>query len=190
MDAVAHDAVVARIIAGERECYRALVEDLEPEVRGFVAARASALDLVEEVVQGAFVEAYRNLSRYELRGTFAAWVKGFARNLLSRELAARSRLVSTDVEALDALLAGDALSEATDAAADERRRDEIARVERCLQSLAPRARELATRRFARQVPIGLLAQQFKQTRAAIANALTRIRAGLRACVESSGMEQG
>ena len=133
MDAAQRDAVIRRVMAGERDAYRLLVEDLEREVRGFVAAHASSLELVDEVVQAAFVEAYRQLHTYDLRGTFASWVKGFARNLLRRELSQRARL-------------------------------------------------MVQRRFVEQVPINRIAQQFKQTRAAVANALSRIRAALRDCV--------
>jgi len=184
MDPAARDDLVRRVALGERESYRALVEDLESEVRGFIAANTSSLELVEEVVQAAFVEAYHHLSAYELRGTFASWVKGFARNILRRELSARARQVSTDLETLDGLLATAAVAD-LDGEAEERRSN-LDRIERCLQALSPRAQALARRRFAEQVPINRLAQQFKQTRAAIANALTRIRAGLRSCVEASG----
>jgi RNA polymerase sigma-70 factor (ECF subfamily) len=188
MDPAQRDEVVARVKGGERDAYRLLVEELEREVRGFVASRATSLELVEEVVQGAFVEAYRNLAAYELRGTFAAWVKGFARNLLRRELAQRARLVSTDEEVLEGLVAQSASSELERDAVEDRR-DDLARIERCLDALSPRARLMVQRRFVEQVPINRIAQQFKQTRAAIANALTRIRSGLRSCAGATGEVQ-
>jgi RNA polymerase sigma-70 factor (ECF subfamily) len=189
MDAPQRDSVIRRVMAGERDAYRLLVEDLEREVRGFVAAHASSLELVDEVVQAAFVEAYRHLHTYELRGTFASWVKGFARNLLRRELASRARLVSTDREVLDGLVSSAALDELADERVAEQKREDLARIGRCLEALTPRARLMVQRRFVEQVPINRIAQQFKQTRAAIANALTRIRAGLRSCVQASGEAQ-
>jgi len=97
---------------------------------------------------------------------------------------ARARQVSTDLETLDGLLATAAVAD-LDGEAEERRSN-LDSLERCLQALSPRAQTLARRRFAEQVPINRLAQQFKQTRAAIANSLTRIRAGLRSCVEAAG----
>lgn len=189
MDAVQRDAVIRRVMAGERDAYRLLVEDLEREVRGFVAAHASSLELVDEVVQAAFVEAYRQLHTYELRGTFASWVKGFARNLLRRELAQRARLVSTDREVLDSLVSTAAFDDLAEERVAEQKRDDLARIEHCLEALTPRARLMVQRRFVEQVPINRIAQQFKQTRAAIANALTRIRAGLRTCVAAGGEAQ-
>lgn len=189
MDAAQRDSVIRRVMAGERDAYRLLVEDLEREVRGFVAAHASSLELVDEVVQAAFVEAYRQLHTYELRGTFASWVKGFARNLLRRELAQRARLVNTDQEVLDSLVSSSALDDLAEERVADQKREDLARIERCLAALTPRARLMVQRRFVEQVPINRIAQQFKQTRAAIANALTRIRAGLRSCVQS-GSEAG
>ena len=185
MEPSQRDEVVRRVQAGERDAYRLLVEDLEREVRGFVASRATSLELVEEVVQGAFVEAYRHLATYERRGTFSAWVKGFARNLLRRELAQRARLVSTDEEALEGLVAQAAGAELEQDALEDRR-DDLERIARCLAALSPRARLMVQRRFVDQVPINRIAQQFKQTRAAIANALSRIRSGLRTCATASG----
>ena len=111
MEADDLDELVIRARSGDREAFDGLVGALELEVRSFVAAQAPSLALVDEVVQAAFVTAYHQLVRYESRGTFAAWVKGIARNLLRRELTMRSRLVATDLEALDALLAGGALEE-------------------------------------------------------------------------------
>jgi RNA polymerase sigma factor (sigma-70 family) len=113
-------------------------------------------------------------------------VKGFARNLLRRELAQRARLVSTDQEALDSMVSSSALDDLADERAADSKREDLARIERCLAALTPRARLMVQRRFVEQVPINRIAQQFKKTRAAIANALTRIRAGLRTCVAASG----
>ncbi len=189
MDAAQRDSVIRRVMDGERDAYRLLVEDLEREVRGFVAAHASSLELVDEVVQAAFVEAYRQLHVYELRGTFASWVKGFARNLLKRELSQRARLVSTDQEVLDGLVSTAALDDLADERVADSKREDLARMERCLAALTPRARLMVQRRFVDQIPINRIAQQFKQTRAAIANALSRIRAGLRTCVAATGDAQ-
>ena len=65
----------------------------------------------EEIVQAAFVEAFCHLQRYERRGTFGAWVKEFARNLLKRELARLARAPRTGVVAVSALVAEAALSD-------------------------------------------------------------------------------
>jgi RNA polymerase sigma-70 factor (ECF subfamily) len=187
MDSAERDVVVQRVQAGERNAYRLLVEDLEREVRGFVAAHAGSMELVDEVVQSAFVEAYRHLANYELRGTFASWVKGFARNVLRRELAQRARLVSVDTEALDSMVATASIAALADERVMDRRDEDLERMEKCLAALTPRARLMVQRRFVEQVPINRLAQQFKKTRAAIANALSRIRAGLRICAAETGV---
>ena len=95
-------------------------------------------------------------------------------------------MVSTDQEALDSLVSSSALDELADERAADSKREDLARIERCMAALTPRARLMVQRRFVEQVPINRIAQQFKKTRAAIANALTRIRAGLRLCVDASG----
>ncbi len=182
-----HDALARRVQQGDRAAYDALIDDLHQEVTGFVAAHASSLELVDEVVQEAFVVVYHNIGNYRPGGTFAAWVKGFARNLLRKRLAERARHVSTDVGALEALLARQADADLAEERMDERQAEKLGRLAGCLAKLAPQARELATRRFVHGVGVNLLAQQFKRTRASIANALCRIRATLHRCVQGEGV---
>jgi RNA polymerase sigma-70 factor (ECF subfamily) len=190
MDAFERDEVVRRVRSGEREAYRLLVEDLAAEIRSFVAAHGVALDLVEEVVQTAFVDAYLRIEAYQASGTFASWVKGFARNLLRRRLSERARARRTAVETLGALVAKAGLDELEDASVAEHRAARLVRLERCMHALAPQARELAMRRFVDGVPLNRLAQQFKRSRAAIANLLSRVRAALRDCVDRPVAPEG
>jgi RNA polymerase sigma-70 factor (ECF subfamily) len=184
MDPSAQDAVVARIRAGEREAYRLLIEALEPQVRAFVAARASSRDQVDEVVQAAFVAAFLKLDRYQPGGSFAAWLTGFARNLLRESHAARARQAGRDgVEGLDGLLAATAIDHEAD---DLEVMSAHARA--CLEGLAPHARDIAERRLIHGESLERIAEQHTKTTAAIATMLTRIKAGLRRCIEQRAKE--
>jgi RNA polymerase sigma-70 factor (ECF subfamily) len=175
------DVLVSRAQAGDRDAFHALVLALQNEIRLFVAARTAALDLVEEAVQGAFVTAWERLADYEPRGTFVAWLKGIARNRLHEQLRLRSRLGAA--AGLDALVAR-SVDDAEAADSVGAARHELVRLRACLERLPPRSRAMVQRRYAQEVPLAVLAQQFKQSVEALASLLQRVRRSLRACVEA------
>jgi RNA polymerase sigma-70 factor (ECF subfamily) len=84
---------VARVLSGDGQAFRLLVESYEPAVFGLcrrllAGNRADA----EEVTQETFLRAYRYLARLEDRARFAPWLYQIARSL------ARERLRHQDVE--------------------------------------------------------------------------------------------
>ena len=64
-----------------RELFEILVRDHEPRLRGFVAALVSDPGGVDDVVQEAFLVAWRNLDRYDRSLPFGPWLRGIARRL-------------------------------------------------------------------------------------------------------------
>lgn len=179
------DALVRRAQAGDQEAFHRLVVELQQELRLFVAARASAIDLVEEVMQAAFVTAYERLATYEPRGTFVPWLKGIARNRLSEELRSRRRFSSVSDDELESALIGAQLEHLEAEAETETRADELARMRGCIDKLGPRARLMLSRRYGDDLPLARLAQQFKQSEEAIASVLHRLRRSLRECIEAA-----
>ena len=90
--------VFQRVLRGEREAYRILVEryqqPLLAAIRGILARSEGA----EDIAQDVFLAAYENLATFDpRRGRFAAWLFAIARN---RCLNGRKRRRPTLVEAL------------------------------------------------------------------------------------------
>jgi RNA polymerase sigma-70 factor (ECF subfamily) len=80
---------VARVLGGDTEAFRALVERHQRPVFGLLAVLLPDRQEREDVAQEAFLAAWRALVTFDpARGTFAAWVLGIARN---RALNARRR---------------------------------------------------------------------------------------------------
>jgi RNA polymerase sigma-70 factor (ECF subfamily) len=183
MNSVEIDALIRRVQAGDLPAYDRVVAALQRDVTAFVAAQATSLRMIEEVVQEAFVRAFEHIADYDPRGTFSPWVKGIARNILRQQRDQRNRLVSADVEALEAALAAQTLTLDEDTVDDWRIRA-AQHVMSCMDRLSPQAREIARRRFVHDIPLATLAQHFKRTRVGIACLLTRIRLALRTCLES------
>jgi RNA polymerase sigma-70 factor (ECF subfamily) len=177
------DALVVSAQGGDRQAFSRVVVEVYPQLAGFLAFHAPSPELMDEILQATFVAAFQQLAEYEPRGTFAGWLKGIARNLLRRELGRRARLQGTDRAAIDALLADVALQNAEEDVSDEAKADLLGRLRGCLDKLSPRMRLIAERRFVEDVPLNVLAQQFKQTRASIAKVIFTVRRDLRACAE-------
>ncbi|MBI4862618.1 MAG: sigma-70 family RNA polymerase sigma factor [Candidatus Riflebacteria bacterium] len=73
--------LVRRVLSGEQEAYRLLVE--RHKVRVFNRCYfilGSAAD-AEDLAQETFFRAYQNLSKYDARFSFATWILTIARNL-------------------------------------------------------------------------------------------------------------
>ncbi len=186
LDAHAIDRLVVTAQGGDRDAFAAVVVGLYPQLAGFLAFHAPTPDVMDEIIQATFVTAFERLATYEPRATFAGWLKGIARNLLRQELTRRARLTGSDLEVIEGLLASAAQ---TDLERAEQHADEqsalLARLRRCFERLSPRTRQIAERRFIEDVPLGRLAQQFKQSRAAIAKILFVVRRDLRQCAEQA-----
>jgi RNA polymerase sigma-70 factor (ECF subfamily) len=176
------DTLVVSAQGGDRQAFSKVVVEVYPQVAGFLAFHAPTPELMDEILQATFVAAFQQLDDYEPRGSFAGWLKGIARNLLRRELSRRARLQGTDREAIEALLA-DATLQQPEETDDEAKRDLLIRLRGCLEKLSPRMRLIAERRFVEDVPLNVLAQQFKQTRASVAKIIFNVRRDLRSCAE-------
>jgi RNA polymerase sigma-70 factor, ECF subfamily len=175
------DGLVARAQGGDREAFHALILATHREVRLFVAGRAWSLEMVEEIVQAAYVAAFESLATYRREGMFLPWLKGIAHNRLRKEARERARFDRMPAGAADLVGGVPAVDADADDDGEERRRSETQRLQGCLERLSPRARDILERHYAKGLPLAVLAQQFKQTRQAIANALHRTRAALREC---------
>lgn len=90
--------LIQQVLNGDTEVYGTLVERYEKLVFSFLLARARCLQDVEDVVQEAFVRAYRHLRGFDQSRKFSAWLLTIARNLLFDLYKKNSRtLSSTDV---------------------------------------------------------------------------------------------
>ncbi|HVD04901.1 MAG TPA: sigma factor, partial [Gemmatimonadaceae bacterium] len=67
-------AVVRRVLAGDVEAFAVLVERHHQRCLRLAMRLVGSAQDAEEVVQDAFVRAYRALGRYEEREQFSAWL--------------------------------------------------------------------------------------------------------------------
>jgi RNA polymerase sigma-70 factor (ECF subfamily) len=73
-------AVVARVLAGERDAFRVLVDRHSRSLYHVVYRMTGNPQDSEEMVQETFLRAYKALDRFELRSNFYTWIYRIAIN--------------------------------------------------------------------------------------------------------------
>jgi RNA polymerase sigma-70 factor (ECF subfamily) len=86
-------ALIVRILGGEKELFRALVERYERRVFAVALRILGDRHDAEDASQEAFVRAFRALSGFDTRRAFAAWMLTIATNVARRCLQRRRHTV-------------------------------------------------------------------------------------------------
>jgi len=151
-------------------------------IYGLVGDRAAADDLFQET----FVAVAQNANDYDQSRDFLAWVRGIARNKVLefwRRRGSSPRLVPEEI--LEEMIA---VAEQYDLADWQARRAALAR---CLEQLAPRARQIVELRYA-EIPVwpAAIAKQLGWTVNAVNVALTRARSFLQDCTARTLRHRG
>jgi RNA polymerase sigma-70 factor (ECF subfamily) len=180
------DALVLRAQAGDHEAFVSMVEQTEHDLRVVVSCYATNLTMVDEVMQGTYVTAFERLSSYQPRATLRPWLVGIARNLIRRELSQRSKALAMDGEILEQVLARQAHQrlEQDDEHVPEQ---EAAVLRRCLEQLAPEARQLITERYITGMAVNDIATLLTRSANWVAVSLFRIRKTLHVCLRQGGI---
>ena len=79
------DDSIRKVLNGELEHYRNVVDACEPRVRAVVAAMIPDPNLVPDLTQEVFIIAYRRLADYRPGTNFTAWLRAIARNVARNE---------------------------------------------------------------------------------------------------------
>lgn len=82
-------AVVAQVLAGDRDAFRVLVERHSRSLFHVVYRMCGNQQDTEEIVQETFLRAFKALPRFELRANFATWIYRIAVNRTLDFLSAR-----------------------------------------------------------------------------------------------------
>ncbi|HLJ86767.1 MAG TPA: sigma-70 family RNA polymerase sigma factor [Candidatus Angelobacter sp.] len=73
-------AVVARVLAGDRDAYRVLVERHSRGIYSVIYRMTGNPEDTEEILQETFLRAYNSLGKFELRSSFSTWLYRIAVN--------------------------------------------------------------------------------------------------------------
>jgi RNA polymerase sigma-70 factor, ECF subfamily len=73
-------AVVAQVLAGDKEAFRLLVERHTRSIHSVAYRMTGSEQDAEEMLQETFLRAYKSLPSFELRSTFSTWLYRIAVN--------------------------------------------------------------------------------------------------------------
>ncbi len=121
--------LVRRVQKGDRQAFDLLFVRYQHKIHGLVSRYVRSHDEIDDVVQEAFIKAYRALPRFRGESAFYTWLYRIAINTAKNYLVARSRRPpDVDVDAADAehLDTQDALRE-TENPENNLSRDELER---------------------------------------------------------------
>jgi RNA polymerase sigma-70 factor, ECF subfamily len=88
-------AVVAQVLAGDRDAFRVLVDRHSRSIFRVVYRMTGNQQDTEELVQETFLRAYKSLGRFELRANFSTWLYRIAVNRTLDFLNARKTQMQT-----------------------------------------------------------------------------------------------
>lgn len=145
-------------------------------IRGFLFAVSADGHLVDDVMHTTFLAVTAKADEYDPQRPFVPWTRGFAKKelLKARKQASRGPLLLSP-EALEHLDRS-----APDFAVDS---DQIGALQRCVEELAPRARQAITFRYRDALMPSEIARRMSLATASVNVMLSRARSSLRQCVE-------
>ncbi len=99
----ADQELVRRVQKGDRRAFDLLFSRYQHKIHGLVSRYVRAHDEIDDVVQEAFIKAYRALPRFRGESAFYTWLYRIAINTAKNYLVARGRRPpDVDVDAADA----------------------------------------------------------------------------------------
>jgi RNA polymerase sigma-70 factor (ECF subfamily) len=96
MDDRPDSALVAEVLAGQREAFCTLVRRYQDYAYGVAVGIVSDFDLAQDVVQEAFLSAYCDLAKLRDPARFGGWLRGIVRNTAHHALRDREQASPLD----------------------------------------------------------------------------------------------
>lgn len=178
------DVIYRAAVTGDESAFRQLVERTHRSLRVFIAARTASYDAVEEALQATYITVYERRDAPVAPGSVMAWLRGIARNKVREILRSAAREVSLD-DGLEAVVAAGMLERCEDA--EDRADEHDGVLERCLDRLRPRARQILEGAYREGLSHKHLARRFSMPTAAITRLLFSLRQNLRRCLVAQGV---
>jgi RNA polymerase sigma-70 factor (ECF subfamily) len=167
----------------DHERFARLWTRAQPLVSGYILGLIGDAHQAEDVLQNTAIVCLRKIAAYDESRPFAAWAIGIARleALASKRSVARSPLsFQSDLV--------DVITEACEGMAE--REPDSAALHRCLEQVRGRAWDALKLRYDDDLEPTAIGERLGMAAGAVRVLLTRVRAGLRTCIERRLREEG
>src|SRR5262245_54454252 len=93
--------LIARVIAGDRDSYREIVERHQDRVFAMLMRQTGSRELAEELSQEVFIKAFFNLKSFRFESSFGTWLVRIALNTSHTYFSSRRFKSQRRTESLD-----------------------------------------------------------------------------------------
>jgi RNA polymerase sigma-70 factor, ECF subfamily len=169
-------ATHARTIDMTHDEFLALFLTCEVDLAAFVVSVVRDWNRAEDIVQEVALVLWRKIDEFDRARSFGAWARGIAEKEIMKDHGRWLRRPrSLPPEAISAVRAA---CDELEPRADER----LEAMQRCLEHLDHRARQLVDLRYADDLPLADVAARTGRSLAAVTKSLLRLREALERCV--------
>lgn len=176
------EAVIVRVLGGDRNAYRLIIGKYGARVLAFCRARMSSVPDAEDAAQEVFVRAYKSLASFKRGENFSSWLFAIAANnvrthiriFMSRKMKERAFARERMVDPAD------------DPKGEAERKLESGIVRQAVSALPIELRESVELYYFAQLSVEETAQVLRLSQEAVKSRLFRARKRLREVLEISG----
>jgi RNA polymerase sigma-70 factor (ECF subfamily) len=172
--------IVRRVLDGDTEAFRAIVEEYGPCVRAYLAAHLNDPHAVDDLAQETFIVVFESLDRFRLDDDLGGWIRGIARNKLlmhwRRDAQKRNAAEQLRVEIVEDV------AESFLRAVTRDTSDTIRRLQACLKKLPSRIETVIRARYFDREKVQDIARRLNTSPSAISTLLYRGRKDLQSCL--------
>lgn len=152
------------------------------QIWGFIMGLAKDPNQAEDLFQSTHLILCEKWRQYEPGTNFLAWARQIARyEFLASVDHARHRLVAVEAEVLEAALSK--VQSSSRATSANRLASKRRALQKCLEGLQDRSRQILELRYEQGLPCNTIARQLGMLPNALYKLLSRVRQGLATCVE-------
>ena len=173
-------SVIRKVLDGDKEAFREVVQTYSPSMRVYLSGRLSDKLAVDDLMQEIFIAVYWNLKTFDLKSDFGAWIRAVTRNKFMSYLRSHySQKNSVNVKKVE--IEETLLSELE--AYNDNDSEVIAKLKDCIARQKESSCDLIKARYYENESVQGMAERLKTTVSAISSELYRIRKQLKSCVE-------
>jgi RNA polymerase sigma-70 factor, ECF subfamily len=176
--------LVRRAQSRSADAFRELVRLHQAQVHSFLGRYLTRLDVVEDLAQETFLEAYRHLPTYRHESSFRVWLLSIAKNEALMHLRAERSRRMRETASFEATLSdwmADQMESDSSRLEDQDRR--LVALEDCVKGLAPESATLVDGVYFKGRALADVARTSGRREGTVRMTLLRIRQALRECVE-------
>jgi RNA polymerase sigma-70 factor (ECF subfamily) len=177
-DGMDEQSLIQKVQEGDLESFGQLMDIHVRRLRAVIALHSPVPHLIDEIAHETYVFAFNHIHEFQRGTSFFAWIKSVAWNLLRAEIQRFSR-----EQANQAKYAERRVVEVAPQKPLERSAKELDGLEKCLERVTPRLRQLLQMRYHLSFSTEEIAERAGQSAAWVRTTLCRLRKQLKDCVE-------